>query len=304
MKMKPKIVIPRDLHRKIQYFVDRSDVEVSGLGTIIWNKDKNQFEVTSVHALSQKNSAASTELDAEAICDLMSKLGVAQVEHLKFWWHSHVNMGVFWSGTDHEAIKQIGGQGWVVASVFNKKKEVKSAYYTGQHLFPVFIDDLTLEVEGENSIPEEWVAEYDATCKRDYPIQPALTPVGSGEWMTRNAGNSTDITNPDLIRAIEENRRPAWLTKREWKQCKREYRGNSIGNLINKVGSDEDDFVKGYPLTQQEISYLGALGIDLPEVDYMLMHGYSREEILDLAADYPAIQLDDDIPVHDRRYEQ
>lgn len=49
-----------------------------------------------------------------------------------FWWHSHVNMGVFWSGTDMDTIRQIGSQGFVVATVFNKKNEMLDAKKWGK----------------------------------------------------------------------------------------------------------------------------------------------------------------------------
>ena len=47
-------------------------------------------------------------------------------------------MGVFWSGTDHQAIEQIGKNGWVLATVFNKKAEQRTAIYQGgSEFFPL-----------------------------------------------------------------------------------------------------------------------------------------------------------------------
>ena len=63
---------------------------------------------------------------------------------LTFWWHSHNSMAAFWSGTDHATIEDLGKNGYVVATVFNHKREYKTAYYQGGNGFhpEIFIDNV------------------------------------------------------------------------------------------------------------------------------------------------------------------
>jgi hypothetical protein len=90
---------------------------------------------------------------------------------LKWWWHSHVNMPVFWSGTDEATIKDLGKHGHIVATVFNKKREYKSAIcYTSKADFNELIhhdpDIPTVIVPVHNpELTAIWDAEYEENVK-------------------------------------------------------------------------------------------------------------------------------------------
>ena len=195
---KPKVYFRRDALEKIKYFVDKCSVECSGFGTV--EKHKGYYIVTDVMLLPQRNGATSTEIDAEDMNRALYTLRNAPGE-LNFWWHSHVNMGVFWSGTDDATIKQIGEQGWCLATVFNKKNEMRSAVFIKNAIpDPVFAQDLFLD-ELENHIlankPSQeilnaWDAEYkknitdveekERAAKKNYPA--------SRHWDGAFSGNS------------------------------------------------------------------------------------------------------------------
>jgi len=162
-----KILIDNLVYAKIMHMVDKSPEEISGLGKCKWDKDRDAWIVTTAYLCKQQNTSASTELDPESITKLMYE--TREVEgYLNFWWHSHVDMNVFWSGTDMEAMAQIGGKGMVVSAVFNKKKEVRGAYWQGADdsgFYPhVFVDNLKVELltNVETSIRDSWDSEYDS----------------------------------------------------------------------------------------------------------------------------------------------
>lgn len=146
--MDNKVVIEELAYDKIMHWVDKADFEVSGLGIV--EVRGGVPHVVDAILIEQEGTATSTDLDPVGV-------GKAEYEHhlalrageiegdLKFWWHSHVNMGVFWSGTDKATIKELGEHGWFVSTVFNKKRETRTAIYQG-HPFNIFADDIKLEI--------------------------------------------------------------------------------------------------------------------------------------------------------------
>ena len=92
------ITIPPEIHAEIMYYVNKSNVEISGLGRIVRDSNGNMV-VNKIYLIEQENSAASTDLSEEAVSKLLFESRKDEGA-LNFWWHSHVNMDVFWSGTD------------------------------------------------------------------------------------------------------------------------------------------------------------------------------------------------------------
>lgn len=121
---KPKVVISRMALEKIRYFVNKDDKECSGMG--MTRVDGDTIYVDDVMMLKQKNGAVHTDIDPDAVNALAFKMKDSPGE-LNFWWHSHVNMSVFWSGQDKDTIKQLAQHGMCVAAVFNKKHEIRTA---------------------------------------------------------------------------------------------------------------------------------------------------------------------------------
>jgi len=135
------VEIDEAVYAKIMHWIDKADGEVSGLGKIVM--ENGIFRVTSAILLKQENTAVSTDIDAAAVGKAMFELK-DEPGHMNWWWHSHVNMDVFWSGTDMDTIHEFGNQGWVLATVLNKKREMRSCYYQkGTGFIPnLLIDDI------------------------------------------------------------------------------------------------------------------------------------------------------------------
>lgn len=113
-------------HKKIMYWVNKSNKEVSGFGIIEYDKEKKTFYVTDSFLIEQTVGLAHTDIDERGLAKLMYETAKLNGE-LLFWWHSHVKMSCFWSGTDLDTIKNLGKNGWIVASVFNQNDEIRSA---------------------------------------------------------------------------------------------------------------------------------------------------------------------------------
>lgn len=161
-----EVHIPQVLYDKIMYLVDKSPVEISGLGKCRFHEGK--FEILSIHVPTQVNTATSTDLDAASVASIEMET-IKEEGHLNFWWHSHVNMGAFWSGTDTDTIEEYGRHGFCLATVFNKRHETKTAYYQGgTDFYPaIFNNDLKLVLtEIVAPVNEELDKIYADNCRR------------------------------------------------------------------------------------------------------------------------------------------
>ena len=159
--MAPELVINKDVYQKVMYWVDRADTEVSGLGAI--EIIDGVPTVIDVILLDQECTGVETELDPEAICKALyayEKSG--KPGDIRWWWHSHVNMDVFWSGTDYAAIEQLGKSGWFLSTVFNKKRELRTAFY-GTSPMKLFVDSIMTTIHQQ--IPQELINAWDLEFK-------------------------------------------------------------------------------------------------------------------------------------------
>ena len=174
-----KIIITKEAHAKVMHWIKKADFEVSGFGKVvrIHNDETNTdtFKVVSAHILKQSGGAAHTEIDGNALAKLMYTSRLEEGE-LKWWWHSHVNMPVFWSGTDTKTIESMGVNGWITATVFNKRNESRSALcYRTESDFGFsheLIDQVDFEVEDDAAHDTTtWDAEFDANVVKEKPIE-------------------------------------------------------------------------------------------------------------------------------------
>jgi proteasome lid subunit RPN8/RPN11 len=161
-----KVFILPAVHAEIMHYVRSSKVEISGLGRIEKDSEGN-LVVTKVYLPKQVNGPTSTDIDQEDVSRILFE-SRADKGALNFWWHSHVDMGAFWSGTDMATIKQFGGKGWLLASVFNKRGEYQTALYrAGDDFFPeVFLDKIETRFEyiPTKDQKDAWDAEMTARC--------------------------------------------------------------------------------------------------------------------------------------------
>jgi len=167
--------------KKIQYWTDAADGEVSGLGIVQIEEDR--MVIREAFILDQECSGADTELDPEAISKLMTDIIKADKDPgmLKFWWHSHVNMGVFWSGTDDECAETLSTE-YAFSLVVNKKKErrVRLDLYNP---FRITVDHVRLVELAEED------AELKEQCEKDVKEK-----VKSKSWCY-NKNKSRDISH-------------------------------------------------------------------------------------------------------------
>ncbi len=213
--MKPEVRIDYLVYQKVMHWVKNTNYEVSGLGKVVV-KD-NVLRVVDAILLPQKNTHTSSDIEPEDICKAMYLLKDTPGD-LRWWWHSHVNMGVFWSGTDHSTMKDLAKQGWFLNTVFNKKSETRTAIQMGVP-FELCLDELPISIE--HSIPEGLVAEWDRAVKENVTNVPFARAgrVSTFGGKTR-VWDTTTSTTPRL-------------TKRERKELKKQQRILDANSLMD-----------------------------------------------------------------------
>lgn len=233
-----KLVIPYDVYLKIMHWVDKAGgFEVSGFGTIVRDAKSDVFTVRDAILLKQTNTSAETEIEASAIAKALYELRDAEGE-MRWHWHSHHSMDVFWSGTDEKLIRDLGSNGWIVATVFNNKREQKTAFCTyaksefGSH--EIFHKDVPTQVLTfiDNSLIEAWDKEFDdKVTVRSYHNR--ATNFGSEEWragyadLDDGAPLKPDETYPELDRQsifFIQDKRFFWLPEK-WSDSKKAFEG-------------------------------------------------------------------------------
>lgn len=201
--MKPIITIDQAVYDKIMYWIQKCDFEISGMGSVVI--EDNEIRVVDACLIKQENTGTSTDIDAKALGKAEFELRHAEGE-LKWWWHSHVNMGVFWSGTDMETIEELSEHGWFAATVFNKKEESRSAVALVDPVH-TFVDELEL-VLTRPGLDDDTMAVLDEEYDKHVSIKEAVfsraSSMGYGgprnsEWYKQYYGHTDALDKHEPV---------------------------------------------------------------------------------------------------------
>lgn len=121
-----KLFIDRTAWQKICGYVDLCDTEISGLGRV--EEMGDNFIVRDVAILEQEVSGAHATMEAKALANFQEEM-VRAGKSLKgwvFWWHSHVNMQAYFSGTDTGTMDTSTDFPYLISLVTNKRRDVQA----------------------------------------------------------------------------------------------------------------------------------------------------------------------------------
>jgi len=140
----PIVMIMPKAKEKLDLYIGLCNDEISGLGDVI--REENVFLIKDVMLFSQEVTPGSTDLENEAISNFMVEAIQAGLDpvNLRLWWHSHVNGGCFWSGTDEDTVDRFKND-WFVSIVGNKKGEYMARVDIYEP-FRVAIDELPIKI--------------------------------------------------------------------------------------------------------------------------------------------------------------
>lgn len=191
------ITIDDMVFQKIMHWVNREDYEVSGFGNVVVKPD-GALHVVEAIMLPQENTGSTTDIEAEHITKAMFQMHKQKAPgEMRWWWHSHVMMDVFWSGTDRGTINELASQGWFCATVFNQKEEMRSAYAQAVSLACspderriYMLDDIDTYIKREfdEELLLQWDAEYDENVEIRRYTQQTSRVIGVGSSVGSKGG--------------------------------------------------------------------------------------------------------------------
>lgn len=219
--MNPKIEMHRRTREKLQHWMRRAGEtrdEVSGFGTVRVDRDPDTAEVTffveEVYLLPQDNTGSSSDITPEGLAQLEYRVyrdaqarGAETVPELRYWWHSHVWMDAFWSGTDQRTLVQLSEPGWILATVFNLRGEQRSCFVQGpaNGQVPIVVDGLDLSVV--DPIDEVERAAWDADFQAHVLDRKPKPAKAKAKARTRTSAPKRKEERATRVRQREDNAR-------------------------------------------------------------------------------------------------
>ena len=236
--------ILRTAYNKMMEYAKHATGEISGIGV------EKENVIYDIAIFEQKCSTSDTELDMEDLVKYITKLANEnpdKVEHMKVWWHSHSNMGCFWSSTDDDNIKNMmDNMKKLISIVVNKKGEFKTRIDLQFEDNILTLDELDLEIienvntQNHNSI-KELCNDFLKVIKQNFPNQ--IKSIGFNvEKEKYSLEFNTDITEKE--------------SKKIKKEVKEKVKSNrNYSNTLSK--SFEDQYITDYyqPTWSKKRSY-------------------------------------------------
>lgn len=164
----PMVCIPSLTRRMLLYYADKIPTEVAGiaLADIGEFRGRQAIFVSKPTIFPQKVTGGSAEFDTEemqkCLFQMLKEGRDDEIEKAKVYWHSHVNMHAFFSGTDVAGMRNINDS-WALAIVVTKRGEFRCML----HIFSPFhitLDDLDYTFV-EDPLPAELATEADNKIK-------------------------------------------------------------------------------------------------------------------------------------------
>jgi proteasome lid subunit RPN8/RPN11 len=175
-----QVTIPEAVMRRLRLYVQRSPLEVSGLGEVV--RTERGLHIQSVHLLDQEVTADETELSALTVAQFLAAaptLGV-KPENVRLWWHSHGSLEAYWSSRDVRTIKSFAHVGWWLSIVANHLDDFVGRLdrFTG----PRQSNQLTREVRLLPVAPKDEIEAVDAELAQRVRVRSQLrvTDLGPG----------------------------------------------------------------------------------------------------------------------------
>jgi len=129
----PRLYYRDSVKVRIDYLVKKCPKEVGWLGLVEEIEDTNCYVVTDIFVPEQEVHGTETDIKPKALIDLHEELLALNKDpnNLRYWGHSHVNMGVSPSGQDIDQVMDYkeGGMEFFFMGIYNKKGESNVEFF-------------------------------------------------------------------------------------------------------------------------------------------------------------------------------
>ena len=219
LEQKPKVVFTPSAWRKMFAYARSVDTEICGFGEV--ELRKGTYFIKDTYIFPQIASGGYVKIDNGALLDWMSHCKREgrqdRVENSRLWWHSHVNMSCFRSGTDNGTIEDLlTSMPYVLSCVVNKQFQYELSLHlkdpvrvTFNNMNP-YVDRVDLGV-----LERDCDREARKMVKREEPVRRLPEPIegvrsvwtkedidawklkhGYGKPVTPGASQPTNINHP------------------------------------------------------------------------------------------------------------
>lgn len=153
----PRITITDEAWQKMTTLVQKCDLEVGFHGVV--EKNGNNYLITDILVYPQKVSAATVTTDETELCKWQLTIPTETYNKIRMQGHSHVNMAVSPSGTDHQTYQKIleilGKDDFYLFLIINKRGNIWMQFFDMKQ--NVLFENKDLELERYNTIADVWV---------------------------------------------------------------------------------------------------------------------------------------------------
>ncbi len=276
-----KLTLSHQARMDIAHYVRHCDYEIGGFGYVTMN-DAGNFYVDEIFLVEQDVSPAAVDFADAGLAYAIDKAATDnRLNDLKFCWHSHVNMGAFWSSTDDEMIANMnnGLTPYLVSLVQNKK---------GEHEQRVDFFPKDEELRGfSEQIQYDLDLYYELAPIPDHIKDSYEELVTVDTWETRNQGSphARSKTGATTVwtRPISEARQDYLFEKcsKEGYNSLTELEARDYDEMLDDLAmrhgiggqwddydfGDDDDYLTGSCLKDTASKIMGKPGIDDPVLE-------------------------------------
>lgn len=128
----PRVLLTRDVYEDMFVLVDECQQEVGWLGVV--ERIGRDFLIKEVFLFDQEVHGTTCEITPNGLADFATEIlsnrpdGMEVVNSLRFWGHSHVNMGTSPSGQDESQLLELAEQGeadYFIRAILNKDGRIE-----------------------------------------------------------------------------------------------------------------------------------------------------------------------------------
>lgn len=204
----PEVVYITDAaEQRLSAYLRLAEGEISGFGLV--RKQEDFLVVHEIFILDQESGSAHTELDTDAMQELLYQLlkGGSSPEEVTLWWHSHGMSSTFFSGTDDDTIDRFAlfGRPWMLSLVSNRKLQhrLRLDFYDP---IRATVDDIELRMFSRRNDKIDRNVEREISKKVRKPIPQPFQQYGM-DWYKnklgpKNGGRKGNTTIDEEIEAM------------------------------------------------------------------------------------------------------
>lgn len=176
----PRVLVSRLAYNKMWHYVDLATKEVSWLGIVV--EQGNNFLVEDVFLLKQEVSHTETEITTDGLAELGQEIlakpnGMEIWNNVRFWGHSHVNMGTSPSATDEGQMEvfQETGHPFFIRGILNKQGQMEFTIFLYSAGIKIIDSEWSISEPVDESIREEIEKEFKERVSEQVYVVPAFS---------------------------------------------------------------------------------------------------------------------------------